>query len=133
MRPDSSIARSTGYRPANPPGQPSPATDSRVSTPYRCSRTPAAACSFSVGPAPDPDHLAHRHELVEEPWVVPGDATGDDVALDHAGGQRAALQLEDDLEQTVDTACSNTDAVPRGEEAGQRLGRNGLDFATQSG
>ena len=57
MRPDSSIARSTGYSPAKPPGQPSATTASLVSTPCRCSKTPASAWSRSVADAPAPDQL----------------------------------------------------------------------------
>src|SRR5439155_1056552 len=57
MRPDSSIARRTGYSPANPPGHPSTTTASRVSTPCRCRSTPASECNRSGGLAPAPTRV----------------------------------------------------------------------------
>jgi hypothetical protein len=68
--PASSIARRTGYSAANPPGTPSPATASRVSTPYRRSSAWACAYSRSVGGAPSASRSeTSDHRPVARGWL----------------------------------------------------------------
>ena len=79
----------------------------------------------------DPNHLAHRHELVQEARVVAGHAAPDHVPLDDAGRQSQTLKLEDDLQQPIHARRPRTDAMPFGKEASENLGRNRLDLAPQ--
>ena len=92
-----------------------------------------AAVARAQRTATHPHHLAHRNQLVEQPWRVVADARGDHVALDHRGGQSKALELEDDLQQPVHAAGPDSNAVPGRQETSQRVGRHGFDLAAQGG
>src|SRR5205823_150669 len=83
--------------------------------------------------SPDPHHLAHRDQLVEQPRIVAGDPAGDDVAFDDRRRQRRALQLEDDLQQAIDATRAGANAVPGGKETSECVGWNRLDLAPQRG
>ncbi len=78
-----------------------------------------------------PDHLTHRHQLIEEPRVISADSARDDVALDHGRRQGRTLKLEDDFKQAVDATRAGADAVPGGQESCERFGRDRFDFASQ--
>ena len=73
-------------------------------------RDPAVARAERA--AARPNDLAHRYQLIEQARSVVADARGDDVTLDHAGRQGQTLELEDDLQEAVDSTRAHRDAVP---------------------
>ena len=62
-------------------------------------RDPAVV--LAQAPLPHPQHLAGGAQLVEQAGRVVAHAGGQDLALQHAGRQRQALQLGDDLGQAA--------------------------------
>ena len=65
--------------------------------------------------------------------LIAGDACGKDLGFEERGGQRRALQIFDDVEQSVEAAARLHDALPAGEQASERMLLDGLDFFAQAG
>ena len=81
------------------------------------------------GPGADPHHLAGGGQLVEQPGRVVGDPGRQHVALEHRAGMGTPCSWRDHLEQPVEaTAPVGADALPAGQEPGQRLGVGRLDL-----
>src|SRR5260221_190928 len=81
--------------------------------------------------AADPDHLAHRDQLVEQPRAVATDTSGDHVALDHARRESRTLELEYHLEQPVHATGLGAYPMPGRKEAGDGFGRHRFDLVAK--
>ena len=84
----------------------------------------------------DPHELATRAQLVHPGRRIGADAAGQHVALPHLGGQRESLERDEDLTQAVDARAGGrvaVDALPAGQEAGERALVGGLDLLAQDG
>ncbi len=94
-------------------------------------------------PASHPRDLAHRAELVEEPWLVARDAGRQDVALEDRRRDRQPRELVHDLREALERGRAPErhdrdprrrrwrDPLPGGEEPGERDRVDGLDLAPQ--
>ncbi len=84
-----------------------------------------------------PGHFARGDERIEAGWFVAGDARGQDGRLEQRRGNGRALQALDGIEQRIEmrwtAAARREQALPVGEEAGQRVLLHGLDLAAQPG
>ena len=65
--------------------------------------------------------------------LVVGDARRQHFAFEHRRGNRRALQLFDGVEQRLESAAPRPDAVPRDDEAAERVGVDRFDFLAQPG
>ena len=83
--------------------------------------------------AADPHHVAGSHQGVEIAGAVIEHARGQDLALQIGGGQGRALQDFDGVEQGVEAAARNGDAVPAGEQADEGVLFGGYHLAAQAG
>ena len=81
----------------------------------------------------DPHHFAGGHQRVEIGGAVIEHARRQDLALQIGGGQRRALQNLDGVEQGVEAAAWDSDAVPAGEQAAEGVLFGGFDLAAQAG
>ena len=96
-----------------------------------------AAVAFADGLDAGPGHFAGGDQRVEAGGVIVGDARGQDGRLEQRCGKGRALQAFNGIEQRVKmrmrAAARGEQALPVGEEAGQRVLLDGLDFAAQLG
>ena len=92
-----------------------------------------AAVAIAELLAADPHHVAGGHQRVEIAGAVIEHARGQDLALQVGGGQGRALQNLDGVEQGVEAAARNGDAVPAGEQADEGVLFGGDHLAAQAG
>ena len=92
-----------------------------------------AAVAFAQRLDAGPGDLPGSDERIEIAGLVVGDARGQDSGLDKRGGDRRALQLLDDVQKRVHSPAGRKQALPVGEEAGQGLLLDRLDFFAQPG
>ena len=81
----------------------------------------------------DPDDLARGAQLVEHRGPVTLDPGGEDVAFEHRRGDRDTLELLERLDERVEPAPAPPDALPRGQEAGERRRVDRLDLVPHRG
>ena len=84
-------------------------------------------------PGADPHHVAGGAQRVEVGGLVLGQAHAEDVAVERRRHQRRALELRHHVDEGVDAAAGLADAVPAGQEAGERAGVDRLDLLAQRG
>src|ERR1700682_3342814 len=82
-------------------------------------------------PSTGPDHVAHRDQLIEQLWPVVSHPYGQHVTFEYRCRNGAALQLENNFGQPVQSARLDADAVPPRKESPERFNRDWLDFAPQ--
>ena len=88
------------------------------------------------GTGADPHELAAGAQLVHPGRRVGATAAWQHVALPDVGGEREALEGHEHLAQAVDPGTGGrmaVDALPRGQEGGQRALVGGLDLLAQDG
>ena len=90
-----------------------------------------AAVALAEPLEPHPHHLARRHQRVEHRRAVVGDARREDVAFQHRGRHRGALELLDRVEQRLEAAPLRPDPLPRHHETAERIGLDRLDLLAQ--
>ena len=76
-----------------------------------------------------PHHLTRGRQLVEHRWLVVEQPARQHERLERGRGNRAAGQLLDDGEHTVNAAKPTADVLPDRQEPGQRLGSTGSTSA----
>src|SRR5437763_159407 len=126
-RPASSSAFRTVYAPANPPGTRSAATAPRVTIPWRSRSCSAAAWARRVASARRPGSRLHRPAAAGGPRHQPRQVP----SLQGRRRDRRPLELPDRPARRVDvgpTGAPGPDALPRGQDPRQRLGRGGFDL-----
>ena len=96
-----------------------------------------AAVALANGLNAGPGDFAGGDQRVEAGRSVVGDARGQDGRLEERCGERRALQafngVEQGVEMRVPAVPRRKQALPVGEEAGQRVLFDGLDFAAKLG
>ena len=92
---------------------------------------PDASIAVADRARSDPDHLTARAQLVERCGAVAGHSCRQQVALDRGRHERCTRQHAERLDQRLGPATVAGDAVPRRQEARQRLGFDRLDLTPQ--
>src|SRR3984893_5353030 len=77
-----------------------------------------------------PDHVSHRDQLIEQLWPVVAHPHRAHIALEHRCRDGAALELENDLVEPVESARLDAPAMPATEEPAKYLDRYRLDLAS---